>query len=411
MSEIAVKVDQISKRYRLLKQGVQKRTLKNMLSAPLKNLRDAASLTSNRLKEEDSFWALKDISFDVKKGEVVGIIGKNGAGKTTLLKILSKITSPTGGRIEITGRVNSLLAVGTGFNPNLTGRENIYMNGTIHGMSKREIDNKFDEIVDFSGVEKFIDMPIKRYSSGMGVRLGFAVAAFLEPEVLIVDEVLAVGDLEFQQKCMGQMNAVSESGTTVLLVSHQMNSIKKLSDRVIVMDEGKIAMDTDTNTAVKYYTQRNTENEAIEKMCFSAPECELLNLEILQAGEVKLDYHNTLPIDIIFMYVVKTEISNFYIQFLVTDEESNLIFEGYFREKDQVAGEHKAIVEIPANLLNEMKYKLDFRIGQMRVGPFNKSPLVSKISVVDDNNENIVFSKRKRTGVVAPPLKWKVSKV
>lgn len=253
MSDIAIRVEGLSKRYRLLTQGNSQKTWKSVITAPFKNIADAASLTSGSGNDEDYFWALKDINFEVKKGEVVGVIGANGAGKTTLLKILSKITAPFGGRAEIFGRVNSLLAVGTGFNPELTGRENIYMNGTIHGMSKREIDKKLDEIIDFSGVEKFIDMPIKRYSSGMGVRLGFAVAAFLEPEILIVDEVLAVGDVGFQNKCMGKMEELGEGGRTVLVVSHNMQTIKQLSDRGILMKEGTIQVDSTIESAVNGY--------------------------------------------------------------------------------------------------------------------------------------------------------------
>ncbi|MGC8669458.1 MAG: ABC transporter ATP-binding protein, partial [Chthonomonadales bacterium] len=181
-----------------------------------------------RAPESQSIWALKDVSFEVQPGEVVGIIGRNGAGKSTLLKILSQITEPTEGRVEMRGRVASLLEVGTGFHPELTGRENIYLNGAILGMTRREIDRKFDEIVDFSGVERFIDTPVKRYSSGMYLRLAFAVAAHLDPEILIVDEVLAVGDAAFQKKCLGRMGEVARSGRTVLFVSHNMAAVKAL---------------------------------------------------------------------------------------------------------------------------------------------------------------------------------------
>lgn len=187
----------------------------------------------------ESFWALKDVSFDIKLGEVVGVIGKNGSGKSTLLKILSRITEPTSGEVVLNGRVGSLLEVGTGFHPELTGRENIFMNGTILGMNKKYISKKFDEIVQFSGIEKFIDTPVKRYSSGMYVRLAFAVAAHLEPEILVVDEVLAVGDSEFQRKCMGKMQEVAENGRTVLFVSHNMDAIKTLTNTAILLSNGE----------------------------------------------------------------------------------------------------------------------------------------------------------------------------
>ena len=230
------------------------------------------------------FWALKDISFDVQQGEVVGIIGRNGAGKSTLLKILSQITEPTEGEIRIRGRVASLLEVGTGFHPELSGRENVYMNGAILGMTKAEIDAKFDEIVAFAGVEKFIDTPTKRYSSGMQVRLAFAVAAHLEPEVLVVDEVLAVGDIAFQKKCMGKMRKVSSEGRTVLFVSHNMQAIRQLCTHGILLEEGKISYMGSANETVNVYEER---------LLYNKTENSTLLPHILYdntKGERKLDY-------------------------------------------------------------------------------------------------------------------------
>ena len=207
----------------------------------------------------EEFWALKDVSFDVKEGEIVGIIGRNGAGKSTLLKILSRITEPTAGRIVLRGRVASLLEVGTGFHPELTGRENIFLNGAILGMRRTEIRRKFDEIVAFSGVERFLDTPVKRYSSGMYVRLAFAVAAHLEPEILIVDEVLAVGDVDFQKKCLGKMEEVSRrEGRTVLFVSHNLGSIADLAKRGILMESGCVAKDGQISDAISYYLSRDS---------------------------------------------------------------------------------------------------------------------------------------------------------
>ena len=217
--------------------------------------------TNNRATkgESDYVWALKDISFEVQQGEVLGIIGRNGAGKSTLLKILSKTTTPTTGSIKIKGRIASLLEVGTGFHPELSGRDNIFLNGAILGMTKREIKSKFDEIVDFAGVERYIDTPVKRYSSGMYVRLAFGVAAHLEPEILIVDEVLAVGDAEFQKKALGKMKEVSEKGgRTVLFVSHQMDAITRLCDKVIVLENGNIGFTGDSSTGINYYLKGNT---------------------------------------------------------------------------------------------------------------------------------------------------------
>ncbi|MHC1716411.1 MAG: polysaccharide ABC transporter ATP-binding protein [Candidatus Dojkabacteria bacterium] len=211
-------------------------------------------MQGKKFRKKQEFWALRDLNFTVEKGEVIGIIGRNGAGKSTLLKILSRITEPTEGEVRLNGRVSSLLEVGTGFHPELTGRENIYLNGAIMGMKKKEIEKKFGEIVEFSGVEKFLDMPVKRYSSGMQVRLAFSVAAHLEPDILIIDEVLAVGDAEFQKKCLGKMDEVTkEAGRTILFVSHDMGAIQKLCKRTILLDNGEIVMIGDTQDVLKKY--------------------------------------------------------------------------------------------------------------------------------------------------------------
>lgn len=240
MSNLAIQVDRISKRYtigRREKYVALRDVLAESLKAPLRlfQRRNGHSQATSQ-----SFWALKDISLDVRAGEIVGLIGRNGAGKSTLLKILTRITRPTSGRAHIQGRVGSLLEVGTGFHTELTGRENIYLYGSVLGMRKKEIEKKFDEIIDFAGVEKFLDTPLKHFSSGMQSRLAFAVAAHLEPEVLLVDEVLAVGDLEFQKKCMGRMEKVSQGGRTVVLVSHQLNQIRRLCKRVVWLDGGEV---------------------------------------------------------------------------------------------------------------------------------------------------------------------------
>ena len=259
MTETVIKIQNLSKAYRIGLESQQHDTLGaailSWLKSPFKNflqLKSLANITSGNT-DSDVFWALKDIQFDVKKGDVIGVIGKNGAGKSTLLKILSRITEPTDGRIEIHGRVASLLEVGTGFNPELTGRENVYLNGTILGMTKKEIDQKFSEIIAFSGVEKFIDTPVKRYSSGMKVRLAFSVAAHLDPEILIIDEVLAVGDAEFQKKCLGKMKDVSQTGRTVLFVSHNMGAVQELCTRAVFLSEGKLLYDGSVDEAISKY--------------------------------------------------------------------------------------------------------------------------------------------------------------
>ena len=259
MKDIAIRTDKLGKQYRIGSAPRQYNTLRDSIidavQTPLRRIRQGFLPNGNndRLDQSDIIWALKDVSFDVHQGQVLGVIGRNGAGKSTLLKILSRVTEPSRGSVEIRGRVGSLLEVGTGFHPELTGRENIFLNGAILGMRRSEIEMKFDEIVSFSGVDKFIDTPVKRYSSGMYLRLAFAVAAHLEPDILVVDEVLAVGDAEFQRKCLGKMNDVAQQGRTVLFVSHNMSAILRLTQESIVLDRGQIVMRGPTVNAVDYY--------------------------------------------------------------------------------------------------------------------------------------------------------------
>ena len=247
----AISVEGLSKRYRLGQYRAAYGTLRDSLALAARR----ATQRHREHHEDPELWALKNVSFDVAEGDVVGVIGRNGAGKSTLLKILTRITAPTEGRAEIRGRVGSLLEVGTGFHPELTGRENIFLNGSILGMKRREIALKLPEIVEFSGVEKFIDTPVKRYSSGMYVRLAFSVAAHLEPEILLVDEVLAVGDAEFQRRCLGRMEEIGESGRTVLFVSHNMQAMTRLCDRVILLDGGEVVEDGESSAVVAHYLQ------------------------------------------------------------------------------------------------------------------------------------------------------------
>jgi len=273
MSETAIKVENLGKQYRLGLVGAtsiiddMRRSWAKLKGKddPTLNIGQSNILAHRMLKSEDDYiWALKDINFEVKQGEVLGIIGKNGAGKSTLLKILSKVTSPTLGSVKVKGRIASLLEVGTGFHGELTGRENIFMNGAILGMTKAEIKSKFDEIVDFSGVERYIDTPVKRYSSGMYVRLAFAVAAHLEPEILILDEVLAVGDAKFQKKCLGKMSDVAKGGRTVLFVSHNMAAVENLCSKAIVLNNGTTQYQGKVDDCVKEYMSINIEKTQID---------------------------------------------------------------------------------------------------------------------------------------------------
>jgi lipopolysaccharide transport system ATP-binding protein len=255
MSETAIRVENLSKLYRISHIASQ-RTLRDAVHHGMRLMWRRLRWNSRLSREE--FWALRDVSFEISRGEIVGIIGRNGAGKSTLLKVLARITEPTAGKITLRGRVASLLEVGTGFHPELTGRDNIYLNGAIHGLTRADIRRKFDQIVEFADVSRFLDTPVKRYSSGMYVRLAFAVAAHLEPDVLIVDEVLAVGDAAFQKKCLGKIREVSsESGRTVLFVSHNLASVRQLCTRALLLEQGRLVLDGLPGPAISAYTQRD----------------------------------------------------------------------------------------------------------------------------------------------------------
>ena len=326
MSQPIIQIENIGKAYRLGQADVQhamfRDALVDMFKAPFRRLKELRKPT----KDEDLFWALRNVSFDVHQGEVVGIIGRNGAGKSTLLKILSRITEPTEGQVTLRGRVASLLEVGTGFHPELTGRENVYLNGAILGMSKAEIARKFDEIVAFAEIEKFLDTPVKRYSSGMYVRLAFAVAAHLEPEILIVDEVLAVGDAEFQKKCLGKMGEVTKEGRTILFVSHNMAAVQTLCPRAIALRNGKLVEDGKSTEVIRSY---------LGSMA-SAPEdiYSLSNPDRTNSGEFRflsgcildLDGHPTenvisgQPIAVQFTYEADRDLDDLGIGFTIFDE-------------------------------------------------------------------------------------------
>jgi lipopolysaccharide transport system ATP-binding protein len=299
MSESVIVAKGVSKRYRIGIKEEKSVTLAgrifDLMRTPFRNFRNLSNLSNFGEDDQSVFWALKDVNFEIKRGEVQGIIGHNGAGKSTLLKILSRITDPTSGEVQIKGRISSLLEVGTGFHPELTGRENIYMNGTILGMRKYEIDSKIDEIISFSGVSRHVDTPVKFYSSGMKVRLGFSVAAHLEPEILVIDEVLSVGDLEFQRKCLGKMEAVAGSGRTVLFVSHSMASIKQLCTGCMVMNTGRITFQGDVNEAIQQYVAQNTNSTlstSYRKLVLEKNAIEVLEAHILdQSNEPRSDFN------------------------------------------------------------------------------------------------------------------------
>jgi lipopolysaccharide transport system ATP-binding protein len=333
MSETIIQVENLSKLYRLGAIGTG--TLSHDLNrwwykrTGKADLHEEIQHTLSVTKGNDYIWSLKDINFEIRQGEIFGIIGKNGAGKSTLLKLLSKISKPTTGKIRINGRVSSLLEVGTGFHPDLTGRENVFLNGAILGMTKVEIKKKFDEIVEFSGVERFIDTPVKRYSSGMYVRLAFAVAAHLEPEILIIDEVLAVGDAEFQRKCLGKIQDVSYNlGRTVLFVSHSIPAIKQLCNKVLLLEKGLQKSIGPVDTVLRLYEEKNSDADSglRSEIPESAPGCFLdWKLEKATATE---DAHSCFSRDdctFIFGFQAREYLNNCELRFMLTSNKGNII--------------------------------------------------------------------------------------
>ncbi|MCM4154708.1 ABC transporter ATP-binding protein [Gramella sp. AN32] len=320
---------------------------------------------------EDYVWALRDINFEVKQGEVLGIIGKNGAGKSTLLKLLSRVTAPTTGSIKTRGRIASLLEVGTGFHGELTGRENIFMNGAVLGMTKTEIKNKLDEIIAFSGCEKYIDTPVKRYSSGMTVRLGFAVAAHLEPEILVVDEVLAVGDAEFQKKAIGKMNSLSKGeGRTVLFVSHNMASVKSLCTKTIVLENGTVVFEGDSSEGIDHYLQLNKNSGFVGEYSKHVEESGIQSLQLLDKGNnnrAEFSFDETISIN--SKIKIKQKHLNAHLGFRVIDKNEKIIFSSEIKLSDKIEneGHHAFKVEIPASLLVPGFYTLSFALHQPNI--------------------------------------------
>lgn len=345
MSDIAIKVENVSKRYVIGEKASYLTLRDKLMELPLRLFKGP-----KRTKE---FWALKDVSFEVKKGEVVGIIGRNGAGKSTMLKILARITEPTSGRITMHGRVASMLEVGTGFNPELTGRENIYLNGAIIGMQKKEIEAKFKDIVEFSGVDKFLDTPVKHYSSGMYVRLAFAVAAHLDADILLVDEVLAVGDAEFQKKCLGKMSDLAGGGKTVIFVSHNIAAINSLSSKIVYLDNGNIITAGNSHEVIKKYLK--TSNTDLNKIYISQNMKLISQINTVYLADTEnqqVEYNK--PIKIIVTYRNSTK-NRLYLAFSIHDQYgSMLLFRRDFelvgnKIIDKHPGQYKCRITIPAN--------------------------------------------------------------
>lgn len=417
LDKTAMKVENLSKAYILGVEEIKHENLVNAifhsLKKPFKNFKRISSLKNVNISSGASnvFWANKNISFEVKHGEVVGIIGKNGAGKSTLFKILSQITAPTEGRVELHGRVSSLLEVGTGFNAELTGKENVYLNGTIMGLSKKEITERFESIVEFSGIEKFIDTPVKRYSSGMKVRLAFAVAAHLEPDILIIDEVLAVGDAEFQRKCIGKMQELSDrTGRTVLFVSHNMSAIKKLCTRGIVLQDGELVFDGTQVEAINYYQASLdiTSKADYTDDLANAPGNEFVriaNFVIQPNFDSILTITSGVNIQmLLYNYLPDTNI-DVTIQ-LRNSEEILLFHTGHClnTNRDSKVGFYKVSVDIPPYLLNAGLYFISIIVGEnLRNALFQGRDMVCFEIIHDSKDANT----KVKPGVISPLLEFK----
>lgn len=358
----------------------------------------------------DYVWALQDINFEVERGEILGIIGKNGAGKSTLLKILSRVTAPTTGSIKFGGRVASLLEVGTGFNGEMTGRENIFLNGAILGMTKKEIVSKIDEIIDFSGCERYIDTPVKRYSSGMTVRLAFAVAAFLEPEILIIDEVLAVGDAEFQKKAIGKMQDISrKGGRTVLFVSHNMAAIKQLCTKIIMMENGAVVFEGNTNDGIDYYLQSNLYdgyvgsyiNKNVEESGFAS-------LALVDKNDaIRTEFGFDEPITIKIKVQVAQQHLNAYIGFRVVDRNERVIFTSEMKLATEIdnTGLHQFEVKLPAQFLVPNKFKLTFGLHTPNVELIDYQEECLSFEIVETGSDFHMYD-GKDYGCVFADCKW-----
>lgn len=362
-NSIAISAAHVSKIFHLgrRRSGSFRETWEERISSILKKKSDDS-------KDTSEFLALDDVSFEVKSGEVIGIIGKNGAGKSTLLKILSRITPPTKGRVEINGRVSSLLEVGTGFHPELTGRENIFMNGAIMGMKRAEIRNKFDEIVDFSGIAPFIDTPVKRYSSGMYVRLAFAVAAHLEPEILIVDEVLAVGDAEFQQKCLGKMKSVSaQDGRTVLFVSHNMQAITTLTQKTLVLKNGRIIFNGATEDAVQHYFADLWQQESIYEKKANTRQPSITHIEVVTSNANQMQLHGK-PMQVRFSIHLPQPLTGLALSFQIINHLNMPVIHTWHFDNERnectAAGRYEWTCHIPHLRLYQGKYYLKAYLSQ-----------------------------------------------
>ncbi|GAB1470961.1 ABC transporter ATP-binding protein [Chloroflexota bacterium] len=425
----AISVKNIGKQYKIgaaetkFRYNMLRDVIVDTFSAPIR-LAKAMIGKSDRRLNQNYVWALKDVSFDLEEGKVLGIVGRNGAGKSTLLKILSRVTEPTVGTVTVRGRVGSLLEVGTGFHPELTGRENIFMNGAILGMKRSEIDAKFDEIVDFSEVTQFIDTPVKRYSSGMYLRLAFAVAAHLEPEILVVDEVLAVGDAEFQRKCLGKMGDVAQQGRTVLFVSHNMSAILRLTQEAIVLNKGQLIMRGATQEAVDYYLSSG-QSQAGERVwdagdvpAASAPFTPISLKVRERSGKVVDTIRSTEPVNVEFEYKLSAPVTGLRIGLYVSTMRGEYVFASFdtdtpalYEEFDsRTAGHYISRAELPADIFNEGRYTVGVNASSFGVRRYFMDENALAFSVDISGAPGTQWGEP-RVGPVRPRLNWKIEKL
>lgn len=426
----AISVKNIGKQYRIgaaqtkFKYGMLREVLVDAAMMPVRMYKALTGQGARGTTNTSSFWALKDVSFDVEEGSVLGIVGRNGAGKSTLLKILSRVTEPTVGTVSVRGRVGSLLEVGTGFHPELTGRENIFMNGAILGMKNAEIESKFDEIVDFSEVSQFIDTPVKRYSSGMYLRLAFAVAAHLEPEILVVDEVLAVGDAEFQRKCLGKMGDVAQQGRTVLFVSHNMSAILRLTQEAIVLNKGQLIMRAPTQEAVDFYLSSG-QSQAGERVwdvedvpAASAP-FRPISLKVKdRSGKVVDTVRSTEPVHIEFEYQLDAPITGLRIGLYLSTMRGEYVLASFDTDDAEMfdkfdsrkSGRFVSRAEIPADIFNEGRYSLGVNASSFGVRRYFMDENALAFNVDISGAPGTQWGEP-RVGPVRPRLNWKIEKL
>jgi lipopolysaccharide transport system ATP-binding protein len=422
MSNYVIKAEGLGKSYRIGAMVDRSPTLRDAIVKAAKV--PGQILRGQRPPRKETIWALRDISFEVEQGQVLGVIGRNGAGKSTLLKILSRITEPSEGYAEITGRVGSLLEVGTGFNPELTGRENIFLNGAILGMRRKEIINKFDEIVDFSGVEKFIDTPVKRYSSGMYLRLAFSVAAHLEPEILVVDEVLAVGDADFQRKCLGKMGDVASEGRTVLFVSHNMSAVMSLTQEAIVLDKGQLVYRAPTQEAVEFYmasgfSQTSERRWLPKEIPADAAPFRPVALRVIDPRGYSSDTLRSIePVTVEMEYELSDAIQGLRVGIYLMTVRGELVFVSFDTDSDdefkkyatRETGRYISRCQIPADILNEGQYVLGMNASTFKVKRYFQEEHALSFTIDGMGAPGKQWGEV-RIGTVRPRLNWQIEEL